>query len=491
MWWFGRETPAAVLVVVAVVLFFVGLIAPGPAHRFDRALERVGDIAARGLGVALSALMWVVIVLPIWALSRLVKYSPLDDGWTTTRSNWIGVGRSRTPGGRPVGPARMGGRDPSRSQAVRRRAALRYLVAVPAVVVVGLVAFPWISERYGLGDTRQDAADLRQNEPGTKADIADVDVTWVGLPVDDYAHEDEPWAKDFFRELVGAGTHHDLILGQRLRDFRGEHLNIVDSRRQGYEPRDPELTVWFFGGSTMFGIGQRDDHTIPSVVARLAEADGIRIEPVNFGVSGDVNWIETIRFAQALEDLPLPDLVVFYDGTNEEGVGYQRMEDGLIDPDVIERPYLSDEEQNLHSGSYGGETIDQGPERVQLHIDLTARQYRRGVDVGRRLAGSYGTEVMYFWQPVAVAKDPSPADAELYRRLGFDQDMVPETTRNYEAILETSGAGSIDLTAALDDTDQPVFFDFNHTNERGAAIVAAEMYEYLEPQLATLSAGGA
>ncbi|MEZ5178669.1 MAG: hypothetical protein R2746_10425 [Acidimicrobiales bacterium] len=32
--------------------------------------------------------------------------------------------------------------------------------------------------------------------------------------------------------------------------------------------------MWFLGGSTMFGIGQRDDHTIESGFVRIADEAG-------------------------------------------------------------------------------------------------------------------------------------------------------------------------------------------------------------------------
>ena len=67
----------------------------------------------------------------------------------------------------------------------------------------------------------------------------------------------------------------------------------------------------------MFGFGQRDEHTIPSEIARLAEADGIRIRSVNFGVESYNGYQETMAFADALAKDDPPDLVVFYDGVNE------------------------------------------------------------------------------------------------------------------------------------------------------------------------------
>lgn len=87
-----------------------------------------------------------------------------------------------------------------------------------------------------------------------------------------------------------------LILGTTLKDFTGTYLNISNGSRVSYSPHDPEITVWFFGGSTMFGIGERDNPTMPSEVAKLAEADGIRIRVENLGVT----WQETELFEQQL-----------------------------------------------------------------------------------------------------------------------------------------------------------------------------------------------
>ncbi len=41
----------------------------------------------------------------------------------------------------------------------------------------------------------------------------------------------------------------------------------------------------------------------------------------------------------------------------------------------------------------------------------------------------------------------------------------------------------IDLTDIFDDVDQPIYFDWSHTNEAGARIEAAAMYEHLRPLL--------
>ncbi len=62
------------------------------------------------------------------------------------------------------------------------------------------------------------------------------------------------------------------------------------------------MSVWFFGASALFGDGQRDDHTIPSEFARLAEADGIPVEVRNYGRPGIAMWQELELFEQLVVD---------------------------------------------------------------------------------------------------------------------------------------------------------------------------------------------
>lgn len=495
LWQLDRDVPALVVALLAVTLLALGLLAPTTDRRLDSRMHRVGIHVAGGLGTALSTLAWTLLVLPVWALSKLVRYSSLEGGWANVGSAWVRISgdRERSPDGRPSHPNRMGGRDAPPAPTSRRRARLRWaavLVTVAATLGLGrAISGDDISLLPVAASAGGGTPESRRGSGSPSPTVPDDQVIWDGRPLDDYAHEDEPWARQWFREFLAIDPLHDYILGQRLRDFRGDLVNIVDGRRVSYEAEDPELTVWFFGGSTMFGIGQRDDHTIPSVIARLAEADGVRVRAENFGASGDVNWVETLRFAQALEDEDPPDLVVFYDGTNEDGVGYTKVEDGVLDPEVIDRSPLGQAERDLHRRSYEG-APPPGDESAQMELrtSLSATQYGRGVRVGRRLAGAYDTAVMHFWQPVASTALNHDTDHGLYDRMGHSPDGIQAHEAHYRRIRDLSGVDPIDLSDALDGLDRPVFFDFNHTNELGARIVAQAMYEHLAPQLRELAA---
>jgi len=313
-----------------------------------------------------------------------------------------------------------------------------------------------------------------------------------GLPVDGYAHEAEPWAPEYFGELAQVRHEPDFFLGAVPQDFRGRFINVEGGVRRSYQPEDPELTVWYFGGSTMFGIGQRDDHTIPSVVARLAEEDGVALRSVNVGVSSFVNWQETELLTQMLTRLAPPDLVVFYDGSNDTGLGWERIERGLLEEDGIFRMAVSetDREQLARLPRTPDSELPAPEDRLDLNVELVARQYRRGVSLARRLCASYGVPVLHFWQPQPFAKVPSPADDELWRRVGFDPAMLPAARRVYDEARRAAGVDPIDLSRVLDDVEVPVFFDGSHTNELGARLVAEAMYEHLRPVLVEARAGG-
>jgi lysophospholipase L1-like esterase len=480
----GSTTALAVAVAATVALLLLGVMLPSVADRLDAGISRLAQMLAGGVAIVLSVLAWAFVLLPVWALSRLVGYSPIDAGWSSPRSAWnaADLGGRRDPQRRPDQPGRSGSPDPWTGPQQRRRRAWRAAVVVAVVAaLLGVAVVVVVVAPRSEAPAPVATIDLR----GTVDDGAPT--TFADLPVDEYAHEDEPFAPDLFREIIAAGAalRPDSVLGVRNVDIRGEHVNVVDGRRVTYSPDDPTLEVWFFGGSTTFGVGQRDEHTIPSVVARLAEADGVRIRATNFGVNGDVNWQETLRFAEALGgDLPSPDLVVFYDGWNDESLGMYRAEIGSVDAATSERLPFSDLDRDRESVILGGrDRLGPGSEQVALGIPLAAAQYGRGVRTARSLAAAEGAEVLHFWQPIAAVKQYFPSDDELLRRTGLQPRWRDQRVAEYGAIREHSGVDPIDLSTALDQVDRPVYFDHGHTNEMGARVVAEAMYAHLRPVL--------
>ncbi|MFM7069638.1 MAG: hypothetical protein ACKOYM_09280 [Actinomycetes bacterium] len=149
-----------------------------------------------------------------------------------------------------------------------------------------------------------------------------LDLTPNGPPPAAYA--DASWYPKFLADSEYAakwlGTY-NTVGAFRLVDNEIEGASIQNGVRASWIPPScgscPRLRVWMYGSSSLFGAGQRDDHTIPSELAKLAWADGIALEVVNRGLSGDQHWQEANRFSWDLSREPAPDLVVFYDGVSD------------------------------------------------------------------------------------------------------------------------------------------------------------------------------
>ena len=486
--WLGHERGAQIVGTIAVVLLVVGLVAPRAAAVTDRVVQRIEVAVVHGISLVLAVGAWVFVVLPVWLVRT--AGGAIGRGWAAIRrrrrdplpgSAWVfaTATTSRNPDGSAADPVRSGSREPAATRSVAW--SLIAAVAATAVLTAGLVAVGRIT---GIGD---DLASTKEGSATTKGRAME----WNGFPVDRYAHEDEPWAPAYFKELETLPSKVDFMLGYHLTDFDGRYITIADGHRVSYTPSDPEITVWFFGGSTLFGIGQRDDHTIPSVVARAAEADGLRIRAVNYGAAGFLNWQSLEQFEQLLSaGVPPPDLVVFYEGINETGVAFERTELGDVRRGSISRFAISDEEKDMIRGApdnTGKMDYDADGRRNQVMEELAADQYRRGSMLIDALAESYGVPLVRFWQPSPFAKVPTPSDDELWKRLKLDPAGLPDSKQRYEAVLARSGVAAIDLTTVLDGVDRPIYFDGAHTNELGARIVGNAIYRDIRPQLEQLA----
>ena len=145
------------------------------------------------------------------------------------------------------------------------------------------------------------------------------------------------WADEYLKELEECSvTRWTSYVYWRRQPYQGRHINVdADGVRRTWTcPEDGSgtgepLRIFTFGGSAMWGVGARDDFTIPSFLARKLQEKGIRCQVTNFGESGYVSTQEVIALLQQLRDGNIPDLVIFYDGVNDIYSAYQQQVAGL------------------------------------------------------------------------------------------------------------------------------------------------------------------
>jgi hypothetical protein len=504
LWWRGHHVPAAVLVALAVTLTIASARFPAVARRVERVEGAIQRVAGRVLAVVLIGAVHLLVFTPISAVLRLLRHDPLALGQSRSDASfWRPVvkRRGRPLYRRPFSYDRIPGGAAGRG--VRVGAALG-LILVVVLLDVGLGAL--------LNGLKGDDATARQ---------ASGEVNLLTAP-DVPAGRDEPWRADLGREIAGAWgrKRYDPFLGWRMTDFHGRYVNQENGVRRSYQAPgadDPNaVTVYFLGGSTMFGAFQRDEHTIPSEFARLAEADGMPVRVVNYGQLAYVNWQEVLLLESLIGQSSRPDLAVFYDGYNELlsqfALGHHRRPTTLDAREIADRLRLGAEpaDPSVWTALYDAWRDTSAVHRVGRSLGLvsnedtalqtpwTAEQgdrpgqrgadaalvYGHGVDIARRLADSYGFRSAFFWQPSVYSKRVVPGEEQALLWLGADAKAWREATRVARSRLEPP---AIDVSDALDGESGPVMYDSAHTNERGARAIARAMYARLRPQLRELN----
>ncbi len=375
----------------------------------------------------------------------------------------------------------------------RVRGALRVVPTVVGCLVLVLLGDLVIGALLGRGDPPAPPADLLLPGPTDVVATDEVDprVNAVGMG-------GATWSEDYWNQFHSLDYKVVPFLYTFQEDSDLPYIKVRNGIRHSYQQADLPAdapVVWFFGGSTMWGEGNRDLYTIPSQFARLAEAEGVPVRVVNYGERGRPHWEEMIRFERALAEDEPPDLVVFYDGANDMNV--QNTEIGGLpgveaDPtifnnsgvqrDAVPPPLSAPEHARADTwydnvlensvllrlaGDLGLESpASADDEPVVDHDDLVARTlavYERGQAISGALARRAGVEPLYFWQPQYATFAPGGPPAMAAAAL------TPPT---------------IDLTDVFDgyETDE-VYIDGVHTNELGTEVIARSILPYVLEKL--------
>lgn len=497
-WLLGHHVRATLLWAVAVVALLLTLV----GVPVDRYLMRLGAFVAHWVGVIATAAIGVGLILA-GGVGRLFGVDPLTPR-RARHADWqpaptIGLSRRLATAPFGIEPGRSaGGLDTASGLRGLGRAVLVALGAVAAILLLDLGAgLGWEAVKGADGPVGNVADAI--NFTGQRATVAD---PRARLP----AMSAYPWADAYFREIQLTPSSYWPFTESRPRRFGGKYVHVDDWSRRSYEPRSAPAdapVVWMFGGSTTWGEGQRDDFTIASDIARIAERAGEPVRVVNYGQRGWTHFQEMILFEQLLAAQPRPDLALFYDGANEinaqsldvKGVPthvlvdqYARLTSGRVAREFTGSPRSSPwnsfqviwDEYATHSairkvvgrlqdefapppGAVGRGRRDGGDGR-HSNYTKTIQDARNAVDVyerGRRmtehLASDHQVEPVFLWQPVMVG----PAE---------------------QWANEHISSPTINISDALDD-HRDVFIDGGHTNEAGARVVAERIWMEIEPRV--------
>ena len=472
----GALTPVVVLLVAALLVTVLYAYWPDRMAGPDRWVERAANSLGRSIGAAITFLMMgVVVYLPGCVIRVGEAVGARRQGPRTTTWNLIEVSSEQQL------------RDAPYPFASTPRHHVRRRLAVGAVLLVGLPLLSWrILAPDAVGTVAGEELPIARSEQARTPDDPPIifgrefDVLYSDLP----AYRGVGWADDLQAQEAPVPD---------VETFRSDLVNIRDGRRVTVSPAPcdcPTATVWLTGGSAVWGIGQRDPHTIASELVRAGEAAGIALQVDNMGQRGST-FIEQVDAVEArLAEEGPPDLVVFYNGFNEAG---SAMADVFLrNGDAEGSDLMEGTQQDLDMQSKMGDLkaindqVDAflrsgvGPEAGKLMADRQRRQMRRMDD----LASRYGVQAQYVLQADALANTHQLQPYEAISNVPTDLMDRSPLALALDAAETDLGDEVTNLRHVFDDEDEQVFLGLVHHNERGAQVVAGVLLASVREALA-------
>jgi lysophospholipase L1-like esterase len=317
----------------------------------------------------------------------------------------------------------------------------------------------------------------------------------------------ESWPAQHYRELQALEHLWEPYVYFRPRPFAGQTITIDrDGLRRTWIPPSSNdrpgkvCKLLFFGGSSLWGYGARDDRTIPSLVAREMYDRGYRVEVRNLAEIGYVSTQEIIALLRDLQTGYRPDLVIFYDGVNDTASAWLEGEAGVTTNEQNRRAEFNLRQSPSRlatsliaklvrdSASYRFAQIvgsrlgvarnvpDQPTPAKDAHA-LAAevvRRYWANVDLVEKLGKEFGFETLFYWQPVVFDKlELTPFETEEARKFEWARGFFAEVYGGIRSSFNLGGDAHFhDLSRLFAGTPEFIFIDYCHTTESGNRKVA-------------------
>jgi lysophospholipase L1-like esterase len=389
---------------------------------------------------------------------------------------------------------------------------LRFLVALWHVV--GILLLMVLVIEFGVEGWRRLSRLLRYHRP-TRPDR--------NAAADAYAGAD--WSAAYFDEFHRAvRVDWKPYVEWWQRPFRGAYVTIDE---RGLRPTPGEnstganaMRILCFGGSTMMGMGARDQHTIPAVLARRLTELGYPVSVINYGQLGHNSTQEMIALQQLLKTGARIDVAVFYDGINEMACAEQtgrtdrlfnearrHAEFNLLLPerrrDLIVAGLMAAAPRTLRRlrqltglplhGPMPAPPADLGRLDIAALAQQVIEVYKQNLRLIRVLGHEYGFYPIFFWQPVITTKIVKTVDEQRWER-DYTRDPAARGLLYNTIISErracrdlAAAVDAVDLSALFDAWSDPVYIDLYHLSEAGNAAVAEAMLPAIGAAVASLA----
>ena len=335
-------------------------------------------------------------------------------------------------------------------------------------------------------------------------------------PLPAEAYHPASWVAEYFKALNHAGLRwYPYVYWKSIPesspylnvDPQGNRVTWNKPSRPGRNGRTP-LIVFTFGGSTMWGYGVRDDHTLASLISRyLGGQTDYDVRVFNYGQLGYVSTQEVLLLYELLSQGLRPNVVVFYDGINDTFAAYQEGIAGLTQNEFLRvrefnlgnrsrrktlyltalRTLLFNTNVARLSRLIAGKNPDleirdtgdarqilsylaPGPEAAEVLEHDVVKRYLFNKQIVEMLGKEFGFRCLFYWQPTIFFKNKLAPHERSFLGDPAVRKFFLATYRDMAAAA--SGNGVRDLSGIFTDKDDVYFTDTWHPTESGNETIA-------------------
>jgi hypothetical protein len=303
----------------------------------------------------------------------------------------------------------------------------------------------------------------------------------------DYEH-----AREVFYDYNRVQHQYEPFVGWQTLPYRGNTLHIASAGQRIHKAPGnikKEKTVHFFGGSTMWGEGSDDDHTIPA----LFNTGNPQYEVYNHGQLAYNSRQELDALISLYATRVQPDIVIFYDGVNDAAFlcpkEIRQLPAHRLVPmyreklyvgktamvkDIAARLFIENILKVVHKFTYkpspGKSPYDclSNPAKAEQ----IAEQMMMNWEMAYELVTNRNGEFIAVLQPAAFIGKPRTDHLTLDEELGKNFREVYRHIK--QKIAARNHPWIIDLSDKFDGDDY-IYIDFCHVSPNGNAIMAQEI----------------
>lgn len=252
-------------------------------------------------------------------------------------------------------------------------------------------------------------------------------------------------------------------------------MNAKGLRITTDQPSTPKGRVLIFGGSTTFCREVSDRLTYPSELQRILNDGNSGLLVENYGKSA-ATATDRLKVLKSIDDLGENDIIIFYVGVNESGVGFAQRDSPVRL--ITKLPELGNGLKNISQYSriadilfrkfvFGGIEIS---ESSKLKAETDFRKAMQDAESFTTKAGAKFVPVLQ--ANLFTRNSPSDYDQTLSRMYGSELGIVMHDM--YERLLPIMSAYENfgDARAVMDNLERSPYYDWMHIDSRGNRRIA-------------------